>query len=223
MGSVIPHRGWTVTGLSASTMGLMLLSSFWLSESIQPFPFVSFFFLNCPTKQAAETVRLDLMGKSCDLNCLPHPVWSNSKVRGWCGWRGHLHCLWRRSDLIYSGGECCAGRPSNCQWLKGKVFYDHFFNDLWKKHCSISGVTRSRFRPLWLFCRGADQCNYTVMTWSLRDLFFTAFHVRGLGWGDAARGLDWSYSQKPFNRIRLHNLQPQNVGVSQNYATLMLF
>lgn len=73
----------------------------------------------------------------------------------------------------------------------GKVFYDHFLSDLLfgQEVCAlprhVDYAVFQVWRALSLHLHGSSGPGrislITIMTQSLRDLFFAAFHLRGLG------------------------------------------
>lgn len=168
-------------------------------------------------------------------------LWSNTKVLGniwkgceWVAGASPLSVVWKLFDLQWR--KCCA-------WQTIKLLMTHVWPDgqsvLWslfewftvragverasssRRLCRISGVTRAQFTPSRLFWPGVDKSNYnndSKPAW----LIFRSFSPTWVGWGDTARGLDWSYSETHSNRVRLHNHLPMNVGGSQTYAMVMV-
>lgn len=209
------------------------------SSSFQHFWFDDFRFLNC----GAGTARLDFMANSYD----PEPLdssrlWSNRKVLGYI-WKG---CEWaaRASPLSVVRTPMWSTVAEVLRWQAIKVLMTHVWPDwqsgLWClfewftvwggvvraslsscRFCSISGVTRAQFTPSRLSWPGADESNYNNDSKPAWLIFRSVSHT-WVGRVDAARGLDWSYSETPSNRVRLHNHPPMNVGGCHTYAMLMV-
>lgn len=169
------------------------------------------------------------------LNLLTHPACDLTERcletfgRGVSGWPGHLYDPWCGSYLIYSGGSVAlAGHQpaddSCVAWL-AKCFMITFWliygRELYALPHHVVLAIFQVWRALGLHLYGSSGLGQisliTTMTY-----FFAALSPTWVWQGDAASGLDWSFSETPSNRVRLCNHPPRNVGGCQTGAMLMM-